>query len=227
MTYAGAWAHASCVLVGSGVGLAVLEWSPLVTGVAVATASGCAALVVVSVSMTREAVDGEGGARGFAAVASASFLAGTGIVGLFAVASAFPTLALLLVLLTGLSCPPVVRMVRRRLALSRPTPATRVQAHLPAAAAPSPPVSTDGVVRRLSDGELCVLWRRTFWQLSSLRTPEAVLAIVLLRQALLDELARRNPAAVHAWIESGGRASGGPERFWVPRHRHGDADTAW
>jgi hypothetical protein len=225
MSYAGAWAHACCVVVGIGAGLAILEWSPLAAGLAFALVSGCAAVVVVLLDVAREPAQTESAGHGPGAVASRSLLAGTGSVALVAVVTASPPVALLLVLLAGLSCPPVVRLARRRRARSRPTPAARRQARLEPLGRFSP-VTTDGVVRRLSDPELCRLWRRTFWQLTSLPRPEAVLATVLLRQALLDELARRNPDAVHAWLESGGRASGGPEKFWATRHRHGDADTA-
>jgi hypothetical protein len=210
MRYAGPWAYAWCGLVGIGDGLAVVEWSPLVAGLSLVLVSGCAAVAFLLVRLARE------DAGGSPAVGSSACLSGSSVVALVAVADASPVLALLLVLLAGLSCPPAVRWAGRWLARPRPAP---VRAPVSGASR----VTTDGVVRRLGDGELCVLWRRTFWQLRSLQTPEAILATVLLRQALLDELARRNPVAVHAWLESGGRASGGPERFWDTGHPHGDA----
>ena len=43
--------------------------------------------------------------------------------------------------------------------------------------------------------------------------PGTVLCLVALREACLDELERRDAAALHAWLDSGARASGGPERY--------------
>ncbi len=44
-----------------------------------------------------------------------------------------------------------------------------------------------------------------------------------LRQGCLDELERRHPSALHAWLDSGARASEGPERFLASRERPGAA----
>ena len=218
------WAYACAVLVGTGAGLAVLEWSALVAGLTVVLLSGCVAGVL---ALVRPAPEGPGPARSAWAgdVAAGSLLAGCGAVTLLALATASPPCALLVALTTTLTAPPVVRRVRRLL--------TSGAASVPPRGRPQTPrdtgrrsLTTDDAVRRLADPELCLLWRQTFWQLTSRDTPDARLAIVLLRQACLDELARRNPAAVQAWIESGGRASGGPERFWVTGQSHGDADAA-
>jgi hypothetical protein len=222
-SWTAAWAYACAVLVGVGDGLAVLEWSPLVAVLTIVLFSGCVAAVA---ALVRPAPDRPGPARRAWAedLVSGSLLAGGGAVTLLALATASPSCALLLTLTAALTAPPVVRRVRRRMAAPAPAPRH---------ARPGPPrdtgprsLTTAAAVRRLPDPELCMLWRQTFWQLTSRRTPDALLATVLLRQACLDELARRNPAAVHAWLESGGRASGGPEKFWVTGHSHGDADAA-
>lgn len=75
----------------------------------------------------------------------------------------------------------------------------------------------------LSDAELCMTWRRSFvWLEAACVAPERVL-VVQLRQELLDELQRRHPAGVSAWLASGARAAGNPlpflERRPDPRRR--------
>ena len=77
-------------------------------------------------------------------------------------------------------------------------------------------------VEQLDDDALFRLWRRTFWQLEGQPTVDELARLVALRQTCLDELARRNPDALRAWLESGARASGGPERFWRRRQDHGE-----
>jgi hypothetical protein len=80
-------------------------------------------------------------------------------------------------------------------------------------------------VQGLDDRQLCALWRRLFWQLVDQRDAADAVSTVAWRQACLDELERRDPAAVRAWLDSGARASGGPERFLTDHGRHGDADA--
>ncbi len=72
-------------------------------------------------------------------------------------------------------------------------------------------------VSTLSDAELCIAWRRSFGTLLDAQSPEEKEAVVSLRQAYLDEMEARDAAAFGAWLESGARAAGGPERFWAPR----------
>lgn len=223
MSASGTWTYACAVLVGIGDGLALLEWSPVVAGLTTVLLSGCVAAVV---AVVRPAPGGPSPARRAWAVdvAAGSLLAGGGAVTLLALATASPCCALLLALTATLTAPPVVRRVRRRLRPRAPVgPPARPQAPWDTGLRS---LTTAAAVSRLADSELCVLWRRTFWQLTSHQAPDALLATVLLRQACLDELTRRNPTAVRAWLESGGRASGGPERFWVTGRSHGDADAA-
>jgi hypothetical protein len=75
----------------------------------------------------------------------------------------------------------------------------------------------------LNDDALRRLWRHTYWQLDLQQTEAGVPDLVGLRQTCLDELERREPSAVRAWLSSGTRAEGGPERFGGER---GSADAA-
>ena len=70
-----------------------------------------------------------------------------------------------------------------------------------------------GPLQGLDDRQLCRLWRESFWVLRKPAPPGTVLCLVALREACLDELERRHAAALHAWLDSGARASSGPEKY--------------
>jgi hypothetical protein len=65
----------------------------------------------------------------------------------------------------------------------------------------------------LDTSELCRLWRVTFWMVRDVRSPARTVAIVDLRQAVLDELERRRPDAVRCWLTSGRGEADGPARY--------------
>lgn len=65
----------------------------------------------------------------------------------------------------------------------------------------------------LNTSELCRLWRVTFWMVRDVRSPARTVAIVDLRQAVLDELERRRPDAVKCWLTSGRGEADGPARY--------------
>ena len=70
-----------------------------------------------------------------------------------------------------------------------------------------------GPLRGLDDRQLCRLWRESFWVLRASGPAGTKLCVVSLREACLDELERRHAAALHAWLDSGARASSGPEKY--------------
>ena len=70
-----------------------------------------------------------------------------------------------------------------------------------------------GSVRRLTDREICEAFRRTYPALLSAESPAVKAQIVALRQLYLDELERRDPVALAAWLASGASAGGSPDRF--------------
>ncbi len=124
-------------------------------------------------------------------------------------------LDLLLVLTAGMSSPAVVRRVAHRRA---PPPYGETQDD------PGPPGPVDdgcaltlpeslGPLRGLDDRQLCRLWRESFWVLRGSGPPGTMLCVVSLREACLDELERRHAEALHAWLDSGARASSGPEKY--------------
>ena len=68
-------------------------------------------------------------------------------------------------------------------------------------------------LQALSDRQLCRVWRVSFCALQDARTALAKERIFTLRHAYLNELERRDPDAIRAWLAAGARAAGGPERF--------------
>jgi hypothetical protein len=73
----------------------------------------------------------------------------------------------------------------------------------------------------LDDVSLCLAWRSSFVLLEAAASVEDRIAIIEHRQRCLDELQRRNPHGVAAWLSSGARASGNPLPYLEDRH-HGE-----
>lgn len=119
-------------------------------------------------------------------LASAATLAVAG----FAVILSVGVIGLVLVL--GLGSPQVLRWCRTRLRRS--------------------PQETSELLTR-STAELCLQWQATYSSLRDASTPAARLRIVEIRQRCLDELERRDPAGLSAWLASTASAGGDPSRY--------------
>jgi hypothetical protein len=65
----------------------------------------------------------------------------------------------------------------------------------------------------LDDAALCLAWRRSFLMLEAAPNGPDRIALVVQRQLYLDELQRRCPSGVAAWLASGARASSNPMPF--------------
>lgn len=61
--------------------------------------------------------------------------------------------------------------------------------------------------------ELCREWHDSYEALGHATTPTARLRIVIARERCLDELERRNPEGMHAWLESAASPAGDPRNF--------------
>jgi hypothetical protein len=64
-----------------------------------------------------------------------------------------------------------------------------------------------------STAELCRQWRESYEALRGARTDNQRLRIVMERQRCLDELGRRDPEGLQAWLASAASAAGDPARF--------------
>ncbi|WP_460663607.1 hypothetical protein [Kribbella swartbergensis] len=108
-----------------------------------------------------------------------------------------------LLLLVGASSPRAVEWWSRPLRRQR----TRAEPVVPTP--PSP-----GLV---STSRLCREWHESYVALSQATTPTARLRIVMARQRCLDELERRDPEGIRAWLASAASAGGDPSRFLTGR----------
>ncbi len=144
-----------------------------------------------------------------------------------------PPLGLLVVLSAGLSSPTVVGLAIRSARRSTKATASGLAADTTIEKERPEPVDANsltlpeamGPLRGLDDLQLCRLWRESFWVLHRPAPTGTVLCLVALREACLDELERRDAAALHAWLDSGARASGGPEKYLAhPPRRESGAD---
>lgn len=101
-----------------------------------------------------------------------------------------PGLLLLLLLAVGSSSPPAVRW------LGSDAPPDQSQPRVPT-----------------STADLCRQWHDSYDALQHAGTPAARLQIVTTRQHCLDELERRDPEGLNAWLSSSASAAGDPRRF--------------
>jgi hypothetical protein len=127
----------------------------------------------------------------------------TTVVALRLVADVSAALALLVVLALAVTSPPVRRVLERGThRLSRQQrESTGARTGL----------------EHLTDGELCAAWRRTTQDLSTSRDSARRLSVVITRQHLLDELWRRDRAALDSWVARGARAKDGTSRYFDPQ----------
>jgi hypothetical protein len=213
------------VVLALALGIGLLEWTPVV---AVSVFAVVLCVVAGGVALVEERRPGRFRAG---LVWRRSMVVTSSVVAWWAVASFSLPVALLVLVLAALAAATALRR-------HRPAPASPA----PASPAPAPPVSATQLVRRpaehpsstppepfpfesLDDRSLCIVWRESYWDLRDQTSCEALLRVVRLRQRCLDELERRDPAALRAWLEHGARASGGPEKYWR-RPGAGSADAA-
>lgn len=124
-----------------------------------------------------------------------------------------------LLVLAGLSSPWTLRwglrMARRA---SARDPQEKRDSPLPEPARAPLDVSDWGpAIQALSDEELCWSWRASYTALQAAPSAASV-ELVTLRQAYLDDLERRNPRGMRAWLDSGARAAGNPARYLAADH---------
>lgn len=74
-----------------------------------------------------------------------------------------------------------------------------------------------GLVRGLSNAELCLAWCESWAQLHCARTPEVTHGVVVVREAYLAEFERRDPHATRAWLTTLAETSLTDPEQWLPR----------
>lgn len=236
MTYAAHWARCWSLVGAVGVGLSFLMWKPLSVLTVFLTAALCAGILLVLLTPAAGAHSPLPVVR-WSRIFARAGLAGAAVVALGAVSTALPTVALPLALVALATCPPVVDQLRqwRRSAAgpelvhdgfgAEEAAGTGWSSGSSPAPVERPLDVTSAAVREMSDAELCREWRHSFVTLQAARSPHGLARVVAQRQVYLDEMERRSPTALQAWLESGARAAGGPDRF-LTRRRHDDQSDA-
>ena len=75
--------------------------------------------------------------------------------------------------------------------------------------------SLEDACRGFSTLELCLAWQQTFTVVGRTRGPAEVMRLLVVRQAFLDELARRDPAGLDAWMASQRPVHDAPTAFFA------------
>jgi hypothetical protein len=213
--YAQRWLRCWSLATAFGVGLSFLLW-PLQSIVLLWAAVFLSATPLLSLPGSSP----EHGPDWLRGVARAGLLA-TAMLAAIAVAGASGWLAFILILVAALSSPWVVARMGTRLsdtlATVMPEPGIEAECAPPEPQPTSPRCGAD-VLRAMSNHELCMEWRRTFVRLQRASCAQDMGDVVIMRQLLLDEMDRRCPEGLGAWMESGARAAGGPDRFLKDAH---------
>jgi hypothetical protein len=77
--------------------------------------------------------------------------------------------------------------------------------------------SLDELCHRMSTPELCLAWHQTFTLVNHADAPHRQMRVLVLREAFLDELVRRDPDGLDAWICSPVPAHAAPTAFFGGR----------
>jgi hypothetical protein len=160
--------------------------------------------------------------------AEVAALSGTGAVAAGILGSVSGLLVVAVLVLGCVTSPPVAGRLRRALSSGAAHgSATDARLHETVPASQDPGLVSDALaIARLSDDELCAAWRRSFLALQEAGSCARVSQVVAVRQAYLDEMESRSADGLLAWLRSGARASGGPERFLRTRGDDGHPHAA-
>ncbi|MFF0341831.1 hypothetical protein [Kribbella sp. NPDC004875] len=196
----------------AGLVCAIGSWGVGGTAISVVVIGMAAGVIAASVAKT----EGSGEFRRIARVTLASALVAPAAMGLIAVLG---FTGVLIGLLFAVTTPALLSKLPRR----QPEKKARPTAPPPLPPQPSrsasstqPPQDTTAPSRpaheldALDDQALCWAWRRSFRLLEAAPSAIERLSVVVQRQQYLDELHRRSPEGLAAWLASGARASGNP-----------------
>lgn len=208
-----AWLNAWTVLSLPGFCLGVLMWGPVrVVGMAVGTAL-VMTLVLVLVEHDRSPRSAAAWRPAARRIARVALCVATVTISTAVAGAIIPGGVLLLVLMMGVTCPPVIAVFRRGTVARRRAPMERAR---PERGTPTPAATageTQPGPREMTDDELCLAWRGSYWSLREARNSGEKLTVVLQRESFLEELELRHAKGFEAWLASGAHAAEGPERF--------------
>ena len=153
----------------------------------------------------------------WAAATRPAVRAGLGGVALGGLAEISIGLALLLTLIATATSSTCIAALRSRLQKRKDSLPIELNVDAPAVETHLQEVAREvdqACLRTLSNAELCLAWRRSYCSLQGATSVPLRAAVVASRQAYLDEMERRNPPGLSAWLAAGGRAPSGPERYF-------------
>jgi hypothetical protein len=198
-----------CVYLATTVGLlcAIVSWG--LGGVVIGAVVVATATAVLTSSVW--GADGRSALPKIVRVTVASGLMTPAAVGLIGV---FKLAGVLIVLILAVTTPALVSRVKARRRTTEDPPVARPESATPRVSSTSPgngpAVEPARELDALDDEALCWAWRRSFRLLEAARSAAERLSLVEERQRYLDELNRRSPEGLAAWLASGARASGNP-----------------
>jgi hypothetical protein len=155
-------------------------------------------------------------------VVLAGLQGGLGVTMILVSFSSMGRLTVPLLILILLTSPWTVRFSLRAALRPRPHTPSEQQRMLSPRLARTAQRASDwtAAVQALTDEELCASWRASYAMMRA-ASPEDWVELVTLRQAYLDDLERRNPGGMRAWLDSGARAASNPARYLATDHRGG------
>ncbi|MFI7062535.1 hypothetical protein ACIBL3_16255 [Kribbella sp. NPDC050124] len=213
-----AWWCCLCLATATGLLCLVAKWGP--AGAFICVLLGAMSAVVIA-SAIWSGDDGKRVGKGYGRALLAATVLAPAAIGLI---GAFGFSGVLIVLMIAGTTPALVAYVRARWFTSEaPEPPAPEEPVL----APQVEIDEDESeatpdIGFLSAEELCLAWRRSFVRLEAALSPQVRLDVVEERQRYLDELYRRSPDGVAAWLAAGARASGNPLPYVGDDHRRVD-----
>jgi phage shock protein PspC (stress-responsive transcriptional regulator) len=222
-----------CGIVGVAGGLAALTWpvSTIALLFVLAALTGAAVAMVV---LTPED-NSQLGRDQWRVVLTSTVLAGSGTLALGGIGMLLgaPMAMLVLALTVGGSPYVARRWVGRLTDHGRLPPDATAGEQLPVPVPESTIHELESAVEpvveaaELSDDALCLAWRASFSALQKAGSVAERVHVVEVRRAYLEELERRNPPGVAAWLASGARAAGNPARFVLGDGATGRSAIDW
>ena len=214
MTYPERWTCWWLTVASVGVGLGVLVWQPLVVALSLALTSLAAAALLVMLgtrfdSNTPPLLT----LRSWQHVVGTAMALGGAATAVTVVAMWSWTFAVLTLAAACCTSPwAVARLKESRLTASSAAEVPPHQDPVHALHRGRPGVDPQSA-QRLSTADLCAAWRISLHALASAPDTQARIHVVSARQVYLDEMERRSPAAVQAWLAADALAAQTPDRY--------------
>jgi len=219
------WSWSAHLATAAGLGCALVSWdvtTVVLCVVLLVLVTGVIAASLWSSSCGGAALWAEDGRRAVPRILRVAFSGGLAAPAAVALIVVLKLAGVLLVLALVATAPPVTSFFRARREARGDVPGTppgSPAARIPATSLVGGPAAEPVVeLESLDDEAVCLAWRRSFRRLEAAVTAAERLAVVEQRQRYLDELDRRSPDGVAAWLAAGARASGNPLPY-VADHR--------